>query len=153
MRIPLIALVAGMMSILATPSFAQADPPPLPALSPEQSAKLEPEVMHYQQEVEGRVARGEITQAEAQRLMAWRHWQLARQVAGLAPRPIEVAPVFVETTPYYGRPHYGSHYPYAAPYYREPRPYSWGADPNYWGPRFSICAGGFGRRTFGSICF
>lgn len=155
MQLPLIALTAaGLLFAMVPSSSAETAPPPLPALSAEQSANLEQEMARYRQDVDSRVARSEVTEAEAQRLLAWRRWQLARQVAGLAPRPVEAAPVFVETNPYYGRPYdYGGPYAYARPYHWEPRPYFWGAEPYYWGPRISFCAGGFGRRSFGSLCF
>jgi len=155
MQVSLIALTAvGLLLALAPTSFAQT-PPPLPALSAEQSANVEQEMARYRQGVDARVARAEVTEEEAQRLLAWRRWQLARQVAGLSPPPVEVAPTFGETYPYYGRPHDHGRGPYAygPPYPWEARPYFRGAEPYYWGPRISFCAGGFGRRTFGSICF
>ena len=155
MQLPLIALAAaGLLFAMVSSSSAETAPPPLPALTAEQSAHLEQEMARYRQEVDARVARSEVTDAEAQRLLAWRKWQLARQAAGLAPRTVEVAPALVDTNPYYGKPYYyGSPYAYARPYHWEPRPYYRGPEPYYWGPRISFCAGGFGRRAFGSLCF
>ncbi len=155
MQLPLIALAAaGLLFAVVSSSSAETAPPPLPTLTAEQSANLEQEMVRYRQAVDARVVRSEVTETEAQRLLAWRRWQLARQVAGLAPRPVEVAPIFDETNRYYGRPHnYGRPYAYARPYFWEPRPYYWGAEPYYQGPRISFCAGGFGRRSFGSLCF
>ena len=154
MQFPLIALAATGLLFVTASSSAETPPPPLPVLTAEQSANLEQEMARYQQDVDARVARSEVTPVEAQRLLAWRRWQLARQVAGLAPRPVEAAPVFVEAYPRYAEPYYYSR-PYAVtrPYYWEPQPYYWRAEPYYWGPRISFCAGGFGRRGFGSLCF
>jgi hypothetical protein len=152
----LLALATGMPFALA-----QSSPPPLPALTPEQSATLQQRVDRYRSETEGRVSRGEITADEANRLIAWREWQIAQQIAGAsfaqtaggpsdvppdyrAPPPGEYAPprdVVVEAPPYYG------------PYYRYPPPYYWGPRPYpyYWGP--AVCAGGFGRHFGGRVCF
>ncbi len=116
-------------------------PPPLPALSAEQEANLERELSSYRREVDDRVARGQITEQEAAKLLSWRRWQLARQIAGLAPPepPVVVRREYVAPPPYYAYD----------PYY--PRPY-WGPGP-YWVPRVSICAGGWGHHSFGSLCF
>jgi len=150
----IVLTATGLLFAMVPSSSAETAPPPLPALSAEQSANLEQELTRYRQDVDARVARNDVTEAEAKRLLAWRRWQLARQVTGLAPQPVEVAPIFVETNPYYGRPYsYGSPYDYAPPYYWEPRPFYSGPAPFYWAPRISICAGGFGRRAFGSLCF
>ena len=155
MHLPLIALsTASALFFMVSTASAETAPPPLPALTAEQSANLEQEMARYGQDVDARVARSEVTPAEAERLIAWRRWQLARQVAGLAPRPVEAAPVFVETYPRYAEPYYyGRPYAVAPPYHWEPRPHYGGADPYFWGPRISFCAGGFGRRAFGSLCF
>lgn len=150
-----VALAAG------TPlASAQSSPPPLPALTPQQSATVEQRLDPYRRETEARVARGEITADEADRLLGWREWQLARQVAapsapsassaqaGVPPDYYEAPSreylppprdVIVESPPYYG------------PYYRYPAPYYWGPPSYYWGP--AVCAGGFGRHFGGRICF
>ena len=157
----LIALSGFTMALLCGPAaLAQSSPPPLPQLTPEQSQTVDERLDLYRRETEARVSRGEITAAEADRLLAWREWQIARQVAGLtneaaasddvppdyhgAPQPPDyVAPppgyVVVQPPPYYG-----PYYRYPAPYYYAPRPY-------YWGP--AVCAGGFGRHFGGRICF
>lgn len=157
----LIALSGIAVALLTGTPFAlaQSSPPPLPALTPQQSATVQQRLDLYRRETEGRVARGEITADEADRLLGWREWQLARQVAGAStPRPsaapVDVPPdyyetpsrayvppvdVVVEPPPYYG------------PYYRYPAPYYWGPRAYYWGP--AVCAGGFGRHFGGRICF
>lgn len=115
-------------------------PPPLPALSAEQSANLNAEMTRYRQWIDERVGRGELRPDEAQRLVEWRRWQLARQIAGLSnPEP---ARVVVRREYVYPAPAYD---PWYQPYYAPP--YA------YYGPRISVCAGGFGRHAFGSICF
>lgn len=165
----LIALSGFVVALLTGTPFAlaQSSPPPLPALTPQQSATVQQRLDLYRRETEGRVARGEITADEADRLLGWREWQIARQVAGVStpppstaqadvppdyyqvpsreyvpPREVVVEPppeVVVEPPPYYG------------PYYRYPAPYYWGPRPYYWGP--AVCAGGFGRHFGGRICF
>ncbi len=132
---------------VAYPATPQADsgPPPLPALSSEQATNLNDEMTRYRQWVDARVARGEVTPEEAQRLVEWRRWQLARQIAGLAePEP----PRVVVQREYVARPYYD---PWYRPYYYGPPVYY--APPVYYGPRLSVCAGGWGRHSFGSLCF
>jgi hypothetical protein len=156
-----VALWAG-----ASGAHAQSSPPPLPALTAEQSANIEQRLDAYRQETERRVARGEITRNEADNLLAWREWQIARQVADGeasaapygdappdysgdatpdarsgydAPPPSRRDYAIVAPPPYYG-PYY---YRYPAPYYGGPYPYV--------GP--SVCAGGFGQHFGGRICF
>lgn len=111
-------------------------PPALPQLTSEQAANLERELAAYRRDVDDRVARGEIGEQEAARLLSWRRWQLARQIAGLVPPEPQVVIRREYVVPRY----------YAYDPYWYPRPY-------YWGPRLSVCAGGFGRHSFGSICF
>ena len=130
-------MLAGALVASAGAAIAQSVAPPLPALSAEQSENLNRELTPYRQDVDSRVARGELSPDQAQRLVEWRRWQLARQIAGLTdPEPPRV---IVQRQ-----------YVYAPPpaYYYDPwyRPY-------YWGPRVSVCAGGFGRHSFGSVCF
>jgi hypothetical protein len=141
-----LALAAG-----APLAIAQSSPPPLPALTAQQSAAVQQRLESYRKQTEARVSRGEITPDEAENLLKWREWQIARQVAGVVPAPqasSDVPPdyyeaprrdyVVVQPAPYYG------------PYYRYPAPY-WGPYPYYWGP--AVCAGGFGRHFGGRICF
>ena len=147
----LIALSAIALALLAVApvALAQPSPPPLPALSPQQTSAVKQRLDPYRRETEARVTRGDISADEADRLLKWREWQIARQVAGTAPPktivydsppPDYVPPpsddVVVEPPVYY--PPY-----YAAPYWA-PRPY-------YWGP--AICTGGFGRHFGGRLCF
>lgn len=73
-----LALLAGVPLALAQSS----PPPPLPPLTPEQSATVSQRMDLYRRQTEGRVSRGEITADEADRLIRWREWQIARQVAG-----------------------------------------------------------------------
>lgn len=161
-RLLLALVAAGLASALALPALAQPAPPvggppvssatpPLPALSPEQSASLDQEMERVQREVDDRIARGELQPEEAQRLLDWRRWQLARQIAGLAQPPAEPPRIVAQRDyaappppTYYGAPYYG---PYYGPYYAPPPRYY------YYGPRVSLCAGGFGHHAFGSICF
>ena len=156
MRKRLVALSGITLALLAVgPSArAQSSPPPLPALTAQQSSAVEQRLDLYRRETEGRVTRGEIAADEADRLLKWREWQIARQVvAGASAAPpataydspppdyYEQRPpdyVVVEPPPYYG------------PYYRYATPY-WGPRPYYWGP--AICAGGFGRHFGGRLCF
>jgi len=154
----LIALSGLAVALVAAPlvAFAQPTPPPLPTLTQQQSEDLQARVDAYRRQTDERVARGEITPDEAARLVQWREWQIARQIASASARPPrdEDAPadyydarpprdVYMSPAPAYG-PYY-----YPAPYY--PAPY-WGPRPYaYWGP--SICAGGFGHHFGGSICF
>jgi hypothetical protein len=149
-----IALVGGPAAI------AQSSPPPLPQLTPEQSNAVDQRLDAYRAQTEERVSRGEITPDEAERLIAWREWQIARQVAGVAnsrrsdvppdyvPPDYYAAPVqrdyaIVQPPPYYG-PYYRYPAPYYYPPYYAPRAY-------YWGP--TVCAGAIGRRFAGRICF
>jgi len=159
-----IALLAG-----APCALAQSSPPPLPSLTPQQSATLEQRLDLYRKQTDDRVSRAEITADEADRLIKWREWQIARQMASSAPPPAarsDVPPDYVdprsrdpvgsappdyvaeappaddlvvEPPPYYGE------------YYRYPAPYYWGPRSYYWGP--AVCAGGFGRHFGGRICF
>ncbi|HZQ62957.1 MAG TPA: hypothetical protein VFC24_16500 [Casimicrobiaceae bacterium] len=131
--------LAGALGAVALPTLAQTSPPPLPALSAEQSENLNREMTRYRADVDARVARGELSQEEAQKLIEWRRWQLARQIAGLTPPE---PPRVVVQREYV--------YPPPPAYYYDPwyRPY-----PYYWGPRVSVCAGGWGRHSFGSVCF
>ena len=125
-------------------------PPGLPSLSPEQAANLNQEMTRYRQWVDERVARGELRPDEAQRLVEWRRWQLARQIAGLTePEAPVVERRYAYREPYPGPynngPYYNGPY-YGGPYYAPPPPV-------YYGPRISLCAGGGGHHAFGSVCF
>jgi hypothetical protein len=177
----LFALSGITLALLAGTPFAhaQSSPPPMPSLSPEQSATVNQRLDAYRQQTERRVARGEITQDEADNLLKWREWQIAGQVAGVMRSPrsdvppgyappassrSDVPPDYAppdssrsDVPPdYYEAPPPRRDYvvveppPYYGPYYRYPTPYYWGPY-SYWGP--SICAGGFGHHVGGRICF
>ena len=148
-----LSAVALALGVASASTHAQSSPPPLPELTPQQSADVQNRVDAYRRDTEARVARGEINPDEAERLVQWREWQLAQQAAGLAPS----APPIAYGTPPSGYdalprayavgppPYYGPYYRYPVPYYDAPRPYY------YWGP--TVCAGGFGRHFGGRFCF
>jgi hypothetical protein len=150
--------------------LAQSSPPPLPALTEQQSAMLDQRLDPYRQQTEDRVSRGEISADEGDRLIKWREWQIARQVAGVSSAPrstarSDVPPDYVEPQPRNHAESTPPDYaeapsredvviappPYAGPYYRYPAPYYWAPHSYYWGP--AVCAGGFGRHFGGRICF
>ena len=143
-RLAIILVLTGLAAVHVPAAWAQSSPPALPQLDAGKSAEVQRQLSLYRTEIDGRVARGELSADEASRLLAWREWQLAQQAAGLAPPPgpiLETAPV----REYYYRPapppvYYGP--AYAVPYYA-PWPY-------YWGPR--VCAGGWGRHFGGRFC-
>lgn len=158
----------------STVALAQATPPPMPSLTPQQSATVQQRVDVYRQQTDSRVARGEITADEADRLVQWREWQIARQVAGnRAPSRVamdrDTPPDYRDAPPdYRGAPpdyrnapsddddarpreYVVEPAPYYGPYYRYATPYAWAPRPYYWGP--AVCAGGFGRHFGGRICF
>ena len=127
----------------ATTAPYSATGPAMPQLDAAKSAEVQRQIGLYRTEIDGRVARGEITAAEAERLLQWREWQIARQVAGLAPPPgpvMEEVPVPVVRE--YYRPYYAYPYYYGPAYY--PSPYYFGA---------RVCAGGWGRHFGGRFCF
>jgi hypothetical protein len=140
---PRLALTLALAGLLALPCVAgaQADTPPLPALTPDQSRQVQQEIDQYRRDTEQRVARGEITPDEAERLLQWREWQLAQQAAGLAPPPPER--FAVTPAPYPVRPYAYYPPPYYAPYYSAPAPVFWG---------LSVCAGRSFHHGFGSFC-
>ena len=164
------AVVLGVASSIAS---AQSIPPPLPSLTQAQSQELDSRMDGYRRATDTRVARNEITANEAARLVQWREWQIAQQIAATRPAPVpattagapadnsQVPPDYRESAPpdyrdgappdYYAvepAPLYAPYYSPAVPYY----PYYYGPQPYaYWGP--SVCAGGFGRHFGGRICF
>ena len=165
----LLALSSVAVALLVGADFAHAQPspPPIPALTPEQSATVYQRLDAYREETERRVARGEITQNEADKLLDWRQWQIARQVAAIAPPSAsrdEVPSDYAREAPpdysrggvpadVYAPPPPRRDYADVAPppyYYRYPAPY-YGAPYPYFGP--SVCAGGFGHHFGGRICF
>jgi hypothetical protein len=136
----LAGLVAATFSVAAN---AQPDPPPLPSLTADQAAQVQRELARYRSATEARVAHGEITPDESERLIAWREWQLAQQAAGLAPRPpriVERRAIVYPAAPYYAPWPYASR-PYYGPYY---------APPVFWG--LSLCAGRGWSSGWASLC-
>jgi hypothetical protein len=75
--------ISGMVAALAWPAaLAQSSTPPaLPALSQQQSQEVHARVDAYRRATDARVERGEISADEASRLVAWREWQIAQQMA------------------------------------------------------------------------
>jgi len=170
-RLALALALAAVTGSYALVAGAQAVPP-LPQMDATQSAQVEQKLALYRAEVDGRVARGEITAEEASRLLEWRRWQLAQEVTGRVPQfagdvppgPIsdappsraagDVPPGPISDSPpsrvvreyYYAPPpaYYPGYYP---PYYYAPGPYPY----YYWGAR--VCAGGFGHHFAGRFCF
>jgi hypothetical protein len=143
MKAKLIMLaLASVLAAGAGSALAQSGAPELPALSAEQKTNLDSEMRRIEADVDGRVARGELRPEEAERLLEWRRWQLARQIAGLVPPEpprVIVRHEYAPPPPVYYDPWY------PAPYWG--RPYYW------YGPRISVCAGRWGRHSFGSLCF
>lgn len=136
----------GALAAIAALGFpiaavAQSSMPEMPALTAEQSAQVSQQIAAERATMEARVGRGEVTPDEAERFLAWREWQIARQVTGTAPLPVVQPPV--ESPP--------PRYVYAPPpYYYGPAPYYWGPR-YYWGP--TVCAGGWGHHVGGRVCF
>jgi hypothetical protein len=159
-------LPAGQSVIPAPSSLAAAPVSTAPRASAAATTNAEPppasaqwvdqQVASYRNEVQARVARGDMNPDEAERLIGWRRWQLSQQAAGNAPASTIVArqnatdrarrDVVVLPTPrsYYYAPAY-------APYYTPG--YAPGYAPYAISPGISICAGGIGRHAAGSVCF
>ena len=137
-------VAAATLAIVPTALLAQDTTPPTPPLDAVQAQQVQQEMDAYRRETDARVARGEITPDEAQRLLQWREWQLAQQAAGVAPAPPPPDGRVVVAPPPYPAPRYYYPYPYYAPYYA---PYyvapGWGV---------SICAGRAFHHGFGSFC-
>ena len=145
-------IAAAMLAFaLAAPAIASTMPPPLPTLDAAQSSRLDERMRLLRHEIDGRVSRGEMTASEAERLLAWREWQIARQIAGIAPpNPAYVTPNY---PPQPGEPGVPPDYRAAPPaplYYSAPYPvyapwpaFGWGA---------TVCGGGFGRHFRAGIC-
>jgi hypothetical protein len=140
MKRMIMAVAAATLAIVPTALLAQDATPSAQALSASQAQQVQREMDGYRRETDARVARGEITPDEAQRLLQWREWQLAQQAAGLAPAPPPPAERVVVAPPPYPAPPYYYPYPYYAPYYVGP---GWG---------LSVCAGRAFHRGFGSFC-
>ncbi len=107
-------------------------------------------------EVEARVARGDMTPDEAERLIGWRRFQLEQQAAGQAPAPViqqRHEAVAAAPQPYYAAPYPGPYY--AAPYGYAYGPYGYGYPYGYprYAPGIAVCAGGVGHHFAGGVCF
>ncbi len=135
---------AYAVATLSALACAQSTPPSSPPLNAAQSQQVQQQLDLYRREVDARLARGDLTADEAQRLLQWREWQLAQQAAGLVrtmpSTPPDYAPPPATVVVPAPRPYYG--YPYYAPYYAAPAP--------WWG--ISVCAGRAWRNGFGSLC-
>jgi hypothetical protein len=128
---------------------------------------VDQQVATYRQQVEARVARGDMNPDEAERLIGWHRWQLEQQAAGRAPAPQIVARQNAEysarrnivVAPASG-PYYAPYYrPYGVPYYGSPYTVGPAYGP-YYGPGYgtfvpgiSVCAGGSGHHFGASVCF
>jgi hypothetical protein len=132
------AIAAAAVLALPAAASAQTAAPEMPALNADQSAQVQQQIAAERRTTEARVARGEVTPDEAERYLAWREWQIARQVAGLVPPPQQPS----EPPARYG-------YRYPAPY--GPPPY-YGAPRYYYGGPV-VCAGGWGSHVAGRVCF
>ena len=144
MKQTFMVIAATTLAIVPAALLAQDATPSTPPLSASQAQQVEREMDAYRRETDARVARGDITPDEAQRLLHWREWQLAQQAAGLAPAPPPPADRIVVAPPPYPAPLYYYPYPYYGPYYA----------PGYVAPGWgvSVCAGRAFHRGFGSFC-
>src|SRR5437660_2862569 len=120
MKRMIMAVAAAALATLPNALLAQDVEASAPPLSAAQAQQVQREMDLYRRETDARVARGEITPDEAQRLLQWREWQLAQQAAGLAPAPPPPAERIVVAPPPYPPPRYYYPYPYYAPYYVAP---------------------------------
>jgi hypothetical protein len=143
MKRVIMAVAAAALAILPNAVFAQDATPSAPPLSAAQAQQVQKEMDGYRREIDARLARGEITPDEAQRLLQWREWQLAQQAAGLAPVPPPADRIVIAPPPY-PAPRYYYPYPYYGPYYA----------PGYVAPGWgvSVCAGRAFHHGFGSFC-
>lgn len=147
----LFPLVAAMLALTALPAAAQTSTAAGSVrLTEQEQAYVNNTLSAYKNEVDARLARGDITPDEAQRLLAWRQWQLSQQLAGTAPSsnilegqaPADAqraaAPRPPYPYPYYAPWGYGGYY--AAPY--APGPAFYGG----------VCLGGASRNFAGRVC-
>jgi len=136
------SLAAALSALACGAAFAQTEPPALPDLTTAQTEQVQRQLSDYRRSVEARISSGEINPDEGQRLIAWREWQIANQVAGLAPQAPPAQPPHRVVREYVYPPAYVPPPAYVAPYY---------AGPLFWGP--TVCAGGFGHHWGGRVCF
>ena len=140
MQAPLRCVAFAALLAISAVALAQGPVSATPPLTAAQAAAVQAELDAYRRDVDARLAAGAITPDEAQKLMAWRQFQLAQQVAGAAPPPDIIA---LQAQADAQRP--------VTPYfiYDAPPP----AFGLLWAVRPSICAGGFSRGWGGSVCF
>jgi hypothetical protein len=110
------------LGLAAAPASAQSSPPALPTLTQPQMQDVNAQMDAYRRATDARVARNEISADEAARLVQWREWQIAQQVASARPPPLPAASDRA-------LPDYGG----VPPDYRESAPpdYRESAPPNY----------------------
>jgi hypothetical protein len=146
---PPVNATAGAPAGAPADAATNATPPASEQWVEQQTAKI-------RSEVEARVARGDMTPDEAERLIGWRRYQLEQQAAGQAPAPaIQERQQAVAAAP---RPYYAAPYPgpyYAAPYGYAYGPYGYGYPYGYprYAPGIAVCAGGVGHHFAGGVCF
>lgn len=139
-----VALLAAALCLVAGVALAQSPAPvsAAPPLTEAQALDVQRELDAYRQDVQQRLAQGALTPDEAQRLLAWRQWQLAQQAAGtVAPSQI------LELQARADAERASMVAPYA--YYDGYAP-AFGA---LWAVRPAVCAGRWGRGWAGSVCF
>ncbi|MEO8975737.1 MAG: hypothetical protein ABI552_08265 [Casimicrobiaceae bacterium] len=163
--VPAAAANPPSQAFIPAPSIAQgrtaaAQPADGPAEPPASVQWVDQQVAQYRTQVEARVARGDMSPDEAERLIGWHRWQLQQQAAGQAPAPAIIARQNadddarrrVAANAPYPPAYYGA---YPAPYYPPAyTPYYY--DPRYRGPLvpgISVCTGGFGRHYSAAFCF
>ena len=142
-----VSLALAASALIAFPTAAQNAIGSV-RLTDEQQAYVDRTLESYKNEVDARLARGDITPDEAQRLLAWRQWQLAQQIAGTAP-PSNILEGQAQAD---ARRAAAPPYPY--PYYA---PWGWGY--GYFGPYApgpviygGVCVGGASHNFAGRVC-
>jgi hypothetical protein len=139
-----LGLLAATLCIGANVSLAQspAPVPDAPPLTEAQARDVQREIDAYRQEVQQRLAQGALTPDEAQRLIAWRQWQLAQQAAGaVAPSQIFELQARADAERAAFVPPYAYYDGYAPAY------------GGVWVVRPAVCAGRWGRGWAGNVCF
>src|SRR5678815_3243722 len=87
------------LGLTAAPASAQSSPPALPALTQQQMQDVNTQMDAYRRATDARVARNEISPDEAARLVQWREWQIAQQVASARPAPLPAASDLLRNLP------------------------------------------------------
>ena len=164
--LPVAMLAVAMLALVSSArGVASTMPPPLPSLDATQSSRLDERMKLVRDDIEGRVKRGDLTASEAERLLAWREWQIAQQIAGIAPPPPQyITPNYAPRPGEAGVPpdyrpappapsYYTVPYPVYAPWPGYAWPYGWyGAPWPAFGWGATICGGGFGHHFRAGIC-